>query len=146
MAIKKTDKTIHIAVDPRIELLAVVQFLSGYDKRYNLITRFDFSYKQDVREHFSEYKDHAAVTLFDKMSAQVFNFDAPPAARPIEFRPIKSLWLPSAVNAMSRCRPRTIKPAGKKPIKCAAINVALKTGFPPANWKPAQSAASAAHC
>ena len=80
MAIKKTDKTIHIAVDPRIELLAVVQFLSGYDKRYNLITRFDFSYKQDVREHFSEYKDHAAVTLFDKMSAQVFNFDAPPAA------------------------------------------------------------------
>lgn len=73
-------RAVNITVDSRIELLAVVQLLSGYDKRYGLITRFDFPYKQDVREHFSSYKNHPAVKLFDRMSADGFSFDAPPAA------------------------------------------------------------------
>ena len=72
--------TVNITVDSRIELLAAVQFLSGYDERYRLITRSDFPYKQDVREYFSEHKSHPAVILFDQMSAKGFSFDAPPAA------------------------------------------------------------------
>jgi len=71
---------VNITVDSRIELLAVVQFLSGYDERYRLITDFDFPYKQDVREYFSTHKDHSAVKHFDRMSADGFSFDAPPAA------------------------------------------------------------------
>jgi hypothetical protein len=73
-------RAVNIRVDSRVELLAVVQFLSGYDKRYRLITRFDFPYKQDVREYFSTYKSHPAVQLFDRMSAEGFSFDAPPTA------------------------------------------------------------------
>ncbi len=73
-------RAVNIMVDPRIELLAVVQFLSGYDKRFGLITRFDFPYKQDVREYFSKQKNHPAVKLFDRMSTEGFSFDAPPAA------------------------------------------------------------------
>jgi len=72
--------SVKITVDSRIELLATVQFLSDYDKRFRLITRFDFPYKQHVRKHFSEYKNHPAVKFFDQMSADGFNFDAPPAA------------------------------------------------------------------
>ena len=73
-------RVVNVTVDSRIELLAVVQCLSGYDKRYRLITRFDFPYKQDVREYFSKYKNHPAVKLFDQMSSEGFSFDAPPAA------------------------------------------------------------------
>ena len=72
--------SVKITFDSRIELLATVQFLSDYDKRFRLITRFDFPYKQHVRKHFSEYKNHPAVKFFDQMSADGFSFDAPPAA------------------------------------------------------------------
>jgi hypothetical protein len=72
--------SLNVTVDPRIELLAVVQFLSNYDQRTGLITKFDFPYKKEVKEYFSPYKDHPAVKLFEKMSADGFSFDAPPAA------------------------------------------------------------------
>lgn len=75
------DRTIlEIKVDPRIELLAVVQLISNYGERYQLISRYDYPYKRDVAEYFSPYDDHAVVDLFIKMSIEGFNFDAPPTA------------------------------------------------------------------
>ncbi|MHC4704234.1 MAG: DUF4932 domain-containing protein, partial [Planctomycetota bacterium] len=71
---------VNVTVDSRIELLAAVQLLSGYEKRYGLITSHDFPYKQDVSEYFSKYRNHPVVKLFDQMSAEGFSFDAPPAA------------------------------------------------------------------
>lgn len=70
---------LNVAVDPRLELLAVVQLLSGYGERLGLITRFEFPYKRDVIEYFSAYKNHRAVQLFTEMSKGGFSFDAPPA-------------------------------------------------------------------
>jgi len=70
---------LNVAVDARLEVLAVVQLLSGYGERLGLITRFDFPYKRDVIEYFSVYKDHRAVQLFAEMSKSGFSFDAPPA-------------------------------------------------------------------
>ena len=72
--------SLNITVDPKIELLAVVQFLSGYGERTGLITRYDFPYKADVSEYFSSYKNHPAVKLFRDMSLSGFSFDAPPDA------------------------------------------------------------------
>ena len=72
--------SLNITVDPRIELLAVVQFLSGYGERTGLISRYDFPYKADVSEYFSSYKNHPAVKLFAEMSLSGFSFDAPPDA------------------------------------------------------------------
>jgi hypothetical protein len=69
-----------IVTDPRLELLAVVQFLSGYGERYHLLTSLDLPYKKDVSRHFSRYRDHPAVKLFAEMSGTGFTFDAPPAA------------------------------------------------------------------
>jgi hypothetical protein len=80
---KKQIESVHslnITVDPRIELLAVVQFLSGYGERTGLITRYDFPYKSDISEYFSAYKNHPAVKLFEEMSVSGFSFDAPPDA------------------------------------------------------------------
>jgi hypothetical protein len=77
---KPSQHVLNIVVDPRLELLAAVQLLSGYGERLGLITRFDFPYKRDVIEHFSAYKKHRAVQLFAEMSKGGFSFDAPPAA------------------------------------------------------------------
>ena len=77
---KQPPREVNIKVDPRIELLAVVQFLGGYNERYRLINHFDFPYKRDVRKYFSTYKNHSAVKFFDQMSAEGFSYDAPPAA------------------------------------------------------------------
>jgi hypothetical protein len=64
----------YVLVDPRIELMSVVQMLSGYP----LTTRHNFSYKQSVQDHFSIFKNHPAVLRFSDISRRSFNFDAPP--------------------------------------------------------------------
>jgi hypothetical protein len=63
-----------VTVDPRIELIGVVQYLAGY----TLSTRYDFHYKSEVEEHFSVFRDHEAVTIFQTMSSQGFSFDVVP--------------------------------------------------------------------
>lgn len=62
-----------VRVDSRIELLAVVQYLSGY----KLITQKDSLYRRNINQHFSRFKSHPAVKLFAEMSED-FNYDAPP--------------------------------------------------------------------
>jgi hypothetical protein len=69
---------IKIVVDQRIELLAIVQTLSNYQEKFGLLTGFDFPYKRDVILFFSPYKKHPAIEIFNKMSSNSFNFDAPP--------------------------------------------------------------------
>lgn len=65
-------------VDPRIELLAAAQLLSDYEERFNLITNFDFPYKEAMKAHFAPFADHEVVSLFEEMSRTGFSFDAPP--------------------------------------------------------------------
>jgi hypothetical protein len=74
------DAGLNIIVDPRIELLAVVQALSNYDQRTGLITRQSFAYKQEILSTFRLYRSHRAVKVFERMSKAGFSFDAPPAA------------------------------------------------------------------
>jgi hypothetical protein len=56
--------SVNVFVDPRIELLAVVQSLGDYGEQTGRLTWDDFPYKRDVMEYFSPYKDHPAVKLF----------------------------------------------------------------------------------
>lgn len=72
-AISSESKTVNVSVDPRIELLSVVQLLSDYD----LINNFDFPYKKEMLEYFSPYKSHPAVTKFKEMMKEGFDYDAP---------------------------------------------------------------------
>ena len=75
-----TKNSINIIIDPRIELLSIVQYLSSYkEKDECLITNSDFEYRNRVDEYFSPFKSHEAVKLFDKLSNNSFSYDAPPA-------------------------------------------------------------------
>ncbi len=67
---------INVSVDPRIELLAVVQHLSGYD----ILVQDALQYKDAVEKRFGDFRDHAAVRLFGEMRTDGFSYDAPPTA------------------------------------------------------------------
>jgi hypothetical protein len=71
---------VRVVVDPRVELVAVVEYLSGYAVRPGLITSYDVDYKRDVEAAFARFRAHRAVKLFDELSREGFAFDAPIAA------------------------------------------------------------------
>jgi hypothetical protein len=66
---------IQISVDPRIELLTVVQCLAGYDQ----LGTADLAYRREVIERFAPWRSHPAVTLFARMEREGFTRDTPPA-------------------------------------------------------------------
>ncbi len=72
---------VDIRVDPRIELLLIVQHLTNdYAKMTNLITRFDFAYKREIEEHFRPYDKHTVVMTYHHLFQRGFAFDAGPHA------------------------------------------------------------------
>jgi hypothetical protein len=66
---------VEISVDPRVELLAVVQSLAGYDQ----LGTGDLDYRREVLTRFAPWRAHPAVTLFARMAREGFSRDAPPA-------------------------------------------------------------------
>jgi hypothetical protein len=72
----KTRRGLKIAVDPRIELLSVVQAFSGYF----LINKDDTPYRRNLDKYFAPYKSHPAVKLFAEMWRKGFNFQVPQSA------------------------------------------------------------------
>jgi hypothetical protein len=66
---------IEISVDPRIELLTVVQCLADYDQ----LGTADLAYRRELLERFAPWRSHPAVTLFARMAREGFTRDAPPA-------------------------------------------------------------------
>lgn len=65
---------IRITVDPRVELVSIVQYLSRHGE---MITTADFSYRTDVDEHFGKYRNHEAVTMYESMVEAGFRFSSP---------------------------------------------------------------------
>ena len=79
--VAQSSQSVRVSVDPRAELISIVQAISRYgDILPFLLSSADFPYKQTVVDHFSAFKDHPVVTLFDEVSSQprMFNFMAPP--------------------------------------------------------------------
>ncbi len=74
--VKKSIGSLNIIVDPRIELLSAVQLQSGYE----LLTQFEFDYKNNMDDYFNNYKKHKAVTEFKRLNKLGFNYDAPPTS------------------------------------------------------------------
>jgi hypothetical protein len=69
-----------LAIDPRLELLSVVQFLSDYDSLTGLMTKEDIEYKQDILDFFGGHKDDRAIQVTNTLTRLGFGFDAPPTA------------------------------------------------------------------
>ena len=80
--VTETANRLAIAVDPRIELLAVVQYLSDYTgfNGSRVLTRFESSYTADADAYFGAFRNHPAVTCFKEMSARGFWYGHPPKA------------------------------------------------------------------
>lgn len=93
--------SVRVVVDPRIELMGIVQLLNGYF----LTTEYDFVYKLDALSHFSSFRDHPAVTMFSEMSQSGFNFDAVPKA-------MLALTAPPELNRRVDLPDRMIERAG----------------------------------
>ncbi|HOC05710.1 MAG TPA: DUF4932 domain-containing protein [Bacillota bacterium] len=72
--VTKLSNNIKITVDPRVELIAIVQYLSQYNQ---LMTAAEFSYRSDVDTYFHQYRNHEAVTMYDKMTKTGFIFSTP---------------------------------------------------------------------
>ena len=76
--IVKTQSGVEISVQPQIELLAVMQYLSNYDDVFGLITKFDLSYKRDIDAYFSAFKGHEAISFLNEYVEIGYSFDLPP--------------------------------------------------------------------
>ncbi len=63
-----------VTVDSRIELMGVIQLLSGYF----LVSHLDSTYKREAAQYFETCIDHPAVLKFSKLSANGFNFNIVP--------------------------------------------------------------------
>jgi hypothetical protein len=65
-----------VQVDSRIELMTIVQMLSGYEH----LSKLDTEYRRSANAHFAPFRSHRTVTLFAQMSRGRFRFDAVPRA------------------------------------------------------------------
>ena len=70
-------QSVNIRIDPRVELITIVQILSDYGEETGLLTKFDFGYKEDIFTYFDRFRDHDAVKNISKMWKKGFNFDVP---------------------------------------------------------------------
>lgn len=70
--------SVRITVDPRTELLSIVQYLSQYrDPNEPLIAREQFRYRADVDAHFARFAEHPAVRMMTRLSKEGCSFSWP---------------------------------------------------------------------
>jgi len=66
-------------VDPRLELLSVIQSLTNWPN-IGGFTKFDFQYYRDVKSYFSPFKNHAMIKWYDDNLKRNWGYNAAPAA------------------------------------------------------------------
>ena len=66
------ERRFRVTIDPRIELLSVVGVLADHQG----LTNYDIRYKQEILNHFSDHRDHHAVTFLRGVMARALASDA----------------------------------------------------------------------
>lgn len=79
-ALSKTVSGVTVGVNPMMEMLSVIQYLSDYDEQYGLMTAYETSYHADLEAAFRKFENHEAVEFFNDAMVKGFAFDAPPTA------------------------------------------------------------------
>ncbi|GAG89490.1 unnamed protein product, partial [marine sediment metagenome] len=72
---RASEKRFSITVDPRMELLAVVQHFSSWAPGGHIKSKT--TYKDDIDHYFGEFKDHSVVTYVENLIDANFAYDAP---------------------------------------------------------------------
>lgn len=70
----KQDGICSISVDPKIELLGIVQYLADEPN----IIKNGSQYSKDISNYFSKYKSEPVISLYKDMRVKGFSFDVPP--------------------------------------------------------------------
>lgn len=70
----QAQSSVTVKVDPRVELMGVLQLLTNY----TLDTRHVSNYRKQVKAYFSPYKDHRVVRIFDEISKKDSKFEVLP--------------------------------------------------------------------
>ncbi|WP_161567242.1 DUF4932 domain-containing protein [Acidilutibacter cellobiosedens] len=71
--VKYEEGKVTVSVDPRIELISIIQTLAGVKP----LTRLTFDYKNNVLDYFNEYRDCPAIKSFKKYNSKGFNYYKP---------------------------------------------------------------------
>ncbi len=77
-AIEKNN--MNIEINPQVELISIIQTISSYSKTFSFLLAKESSYyKDDVMNYFGAFKNHPAVSMFDRLSSRPgkLNFNAP---------------------------------------------------------------------
>jgi len=69
------EKMAYITVDPRMELLAIVQHFTSWAQKGHIKSKT--AYKDDVDHYFGRFKDHPVVAYFENLLNSNFAYDAP---------------------------------------------------------------------
>jgi len=80
VAITRVNNNIVVGVLPQVELMSIIQTISQYPNILSFLMAKDSSnYKTDVINHFTPFRNHPAVKMFDRLSSQprMLNFSAP---------------------------------------------------------------------
>jgi len=80
VAISRVNNNIVVGVLPQVELISIIQTISQYPNILGFLMAKDSSdYKTDVINHFTQFRNHPAVKMFDRLSSQprMLNFSAP---------------------------------------------------------------------
>jgi hypothetical protein len=73
--ITRVHRGLSITTDPRVELVSIIQYIS--DNRSGVTGSF-FPYRQRLYDAFWQYRDHAAVKMYEEMAANGFVLSLPP--------------------------------------------------------------------
>ena len=68
---------VNISIDPRIELLSIVQYLSSY-RSHPAMTKLDSPYTKDIEEYFGDFLEHPAVNQVGMLAPKGFSWHVPP--------------------------------------------------------------------
>ncbi len=74
---RASEKRFSITVDPRMELLAVVQHFSSWAPGGHIKSKT--TYKDDIDHYFEAFKDHPAIACIESLVSAGFTHDAPVA-------------------------------------------------------------------
>lgn len=92
---------VNVRVDPRIELMSIVQLMTDYP----VITKYESAYRRDVAAYFAPHRGPPAVQRYRKMWDDGFAFDAVPKA-------MLALTPPPALSSKWPHRERAVQAAG----------------------------------
>ncbi|KPU26305.1 hypothetical protein TR13x_10710 [Caloranaerobacter sp. TR13] len=74
----KESEKLNVYVDSRIELLSIIQYLADFNCKDIVIYNKDTTYKSDVDNYFSPYKNNQVVSLYEEMAKYGFVYHVPP--------------------------------------------------------------------